>query len=51
MLEEIVAGGGSVKICTSCAETRGLQDPVKGGEFGTLGDLTKVLEYDRVLTF
>jgi uncharacterized protein involved in oxidation of intracellular sulfur len=52
MLEEIMNAGGVVKICTSCAETRGLQEPIKGAELGTLFDLTKaIVEYDRVLTF
>jgi sulfur relay (sulfurtransferase) complex TusBCD TusD component (DsrE family) len=52
MLQEILNAGGVVKICTSCAETRGLQEPIKGTELGTLIDLTNaIVEYDRVLTF
>jgi uncharacterized protein involved in oxidation of intracellular sulfur len=30
MLDEIMTAGGGVKICTSCAETRGLQQPMNG---------------------
>jgi uncharacterized protein involved in oxidation of intracellular sulfur len=52
MLQEILNAGGVVKICTSCAETRGLKEPIKGTELGTLIDLTKaIVEFDRVLTF
>ena len=52
MLEEIIKAGGSVKICTSCAETRGVNELVKGTMLGTLGDLTTaIIDYDKVLTF
>lgn len=52
MLEEILNAGGVIKICSSCAETRGLQEPIEGMELGTLIDLTKaIVEYDRVLSF
>jgi uncharacterized protein involved in oxidation of intracellular sulfur len=40
MLEEILNAGGVVKICTSCAETTGLQEPIIGAELGALIDLT-----------
>jgi uncharacterized protein involved in oxidation of intracellular sulfur len=30
MLSEIMASGGEVKICSSCAESRGVKDPFKG---------------------
>lgn len=52
MLQEIMSAGGEVKICTSCAESRGLKDAIKGTVLGTLMDLTKaIVECDRVLTF
>lgn len=52
MLEEIMSAGGEVKICTSCAESRGLKEPIKGAVLGTLTDLTKaIVECEKVLTF
>ena len=52
MLEEIMNAGGVIKICTSCAETRGLQELMTGAVLGSLTDLTKgIVEYDRVLAF
>jgi sulfur relay (sulfurtransferase) complex TusBCD TusD component (DsrE family) len=43
MLEEIVNAGGVVKICTSCAEIRGLAEPIPGAVLGSLTDLTKTI--------
>jgi uncharacterized protein involved in oxidation of intracellular sulfur len=52
MLDEIINAGGVIKICTSCAETRGLGEPLTGAVLGNLTDLTNaIIEYDRVLTF
>ena len=52
MLTEIINAGGKVKVCTSCAETRGLSQPIAGTDLGTLADLTTaIIEYDRVLTY
>ncbi|MBA4055203.1 MAG: hypothetical protein C0490_10860 [Marivirga sp.] len=52
MLSEIIDAGGEVKICTSCAESRGLKSPVKGAALGTLVDLTNwIVASDKVLTF
>jgi uncharacterized protein involved in oxidation of intracellular sulfur len=52
MLDEIIRGGGEVKICTSCAETRGITEPIEGTVFGTLIDLTTaIIEFEKVLTF
>jgi len=52
MLTEIISGGGEVKICTSCAESRGLGESVKGTILGTLSDLTKwIVESDKVLSW
>jgi uncharacterized protein involved in oxidation of intracellular sulfur len=52
MLTEIINAGGKVKVCTSCAETRGLSQPINGADLATLTDLTTaIVEYDRVLTY
>lgn len=52
MLSEIVDASGEVKICTSCAESRGLKAPIKGAFLGTLSDLTNwIVSSDKVLTF
>jgi uncharacterized protein involved in oxidation of intracellular sulfur len=52
MLSEIHEGGGEIKVCTSCAEARGLKHLVKGTALGNLTDLANwIVESDRVLTF
>ena len=52
MLTEIITAGGEVKICTSCAETRGIKSIVSGVSLGTLSDLTEsIVTADKVLTF
>lgn len=52
MLDEIIRTGGEVKICTSCAEGRGLIEPIDGAVLATLTDLTSaIVRYDKVLTF
>src|SRR5688572_90959 len=51
MLDEIIRGAGEVKICTSCAETRGITESIEGTVFGTLTDLTTaIIEFEKVLT-
>ncbi len=52
MLSNIVRQGGEVKLCTSCAETRGVNSLIPGVNLGTLPDLTKwIVEADKTLTF
>jgi uncharacterized protein involved in oxidation of intracellular sulfur len=52
MLTEIITAGGEIKICTSCAETRGVKAIVNGVAFGTLSDLTEfIVTADKVLTY
>jgi uncharacterized protein involved in oxidation of intracellular sulfur len=52
MLSNIMKQGGEVKLCTSCAESRGITTVVPGAVLGTLPDLTKwIIESDRTLTF
>lgn len=52
MLTTIIQQGGEVKLCTSCAETRGVKSLIAGANLGTLSDLTKwIIEADKVLTF
>ena len=40
MLKEIMINGGDVRLCTSCAETRGVDKIIEGGSLGNLTDLT-----------
>ena len=52
MLTNIIKNGGEVKLCTSCAESRGVSSFVPGAVLGTLSDLTKwIVESDKALTF
>jgi len=52
MLSTIIKNGGEVKLCTSCAETRGVSSIIPGAVFRTLTDLTKwITESDKALTF
>lgn len=52
MLANIMHHGGEVKLCTSCAELRGVSSVIPGVVIGTLTDLTTwIVESDRVLTF
>ena len=52
MLSTIMKQGGEVKLCTSCAESRGITTVVSGAVLGTLPDLTKwIVESDKTLTF
>ena len=54
MLKSIIARGGKVKICGSCAEARGLnQAPlIEGTEISTMAELTNwVVDSDKVITF
>jgi uncharacterized protein involved in oxidation of intracellular sulfur len=52
MLTHIIHHGGEVKLCTSCAESRGVSSVIPGAAIGTLADLTKwIAESDKTLTF
>ncbi len=54
MLKAVLAKGGQVKLCGSCAEARGLKELglIEGAEVSTMGQLTQwVVESDKVLTF
>ena len=54
MLKAVGGKNGKIKICTSCAEARGLKDIsfVEGAELSTMKELTQlVMESDKVVTF
>lgn len=52
MLTDIIHNGGEVKLCTSCAESRGVNSMIPGATLGTLPDLTKwIIESDKCLNF
>ncbi len=52
MLSNIMKQGGEVKLCTSCAESRGVTTVILGAVLGTLPDLTKwIVESDKTMTF
>ena len=54
MLKSIIAKGGQVKACGSCAEARGLKPLplIEGVEISTMSQLTTwVVEADKVVTF
>lgn len=52
MIANIIKHGGEVKLCTSCAESRGIKEMVPGAVLGSLGDLTKwITDSDKALTF
>jgi len=54
MLKGVVVKKGKIKICTSCAEARGLKDIkfIKGAELSSMMELTQwVMESDKVVTF
>ena len=54
MLKAVLAKGGKVKICGSCAEARGLKSAslLEGTEISTMAELTNwVVDSDKVATF
>jgi len=54
MIKGLVTKKGKIKICTSCAETRGLKEMkfVEGSELVTMKALTQLtMESDKVVTF
>jgi uncharacterized protein involved in oxidation of intracellular sulfur len=54
MLKSVLAKGGKVKICGSCAEARGISKLplIEGAELSTMQELVQwTLSSDKVLTF
>ena len=54
MLKALVMKSGRIKVCTSCAEARGIHDIqlVEGAELSTMSELAKLtVNSDRVITF
>lgn len=54
MLRSVISKNGKVKICTSCAEARGIIDTklIEGAELSTMKELTQLtMESDKVITF
>lgn len=54
MMKSVIAKGGKVKICGSCAEARGLKSAplIEGTEISTMAELTNwVVDSDKVITF
>lgn len=54
MLMAVLAKGGKVKICGSCAEARGLRNApfLEGADISNMSEFTTwVIESDKVLTF
>jgi uncharacterized protein involved in oxidation of intracellular sulfur len=54
MLNAVLAKGGKVKICGSCAEARGLKNVplIKGAEISTMAELTNwMVDSNKVVTF
>jgi len=54
MMKSVVNKNGKVKICTSCAEARGLKEMkfIDGVELSSMKEVTQwVMESDRVITF
>jgi uncharacterized protein involved in oxidation of intracellular sulfur len=54
MLKAILAKGGKVRICGSCAEARGLRNAelIEGAGISNMSELTTwIVESDKVLTF
>ncbi|MBW6502245.1 MAG: DsrE family protein [Bacteroidales bacterium] len=54
MFKAVLAKGGKVKICGSCAEARGLKSAqlIEGTEISTMAELANwVVDSDKVITF
>ena len=54
MLQSVMSKNGKVKICTTCADSRGIKDAklIEGAELSTMKELTQLtMESDRVVTF
>lgn len=54
MVQEIISGGGQVKMCTSCGNSRGISSSplIPGAEWTNLKTLTDwMLECDKVISY
>lgn len=54
MLRSVLQNNGSVKLCGSCSEARGIKDMklIEGTEISSMKELARfVMESDKVLTF
>ena len=54
MIRSVISKGGKVKICSTCAEARGIKDLklIKGAELSTMKELVQwTLDSDKTLTF
>ena len=54
MLRSVISKNGKVKICTTCADARGIKEAklIEGAELSTMKELTQLtMESDRVVTF
>ena len=54
MLTSLISKKGTIKICTSCVEARGLKDIkfINGAQLSTMKELTQlVMDCDKVVTF
>ena len=54
MLRSVISKKGKVKICTSCADARGIKDTklIEGAELSTMKELTQMtIESDKIITF
>ncbi|MDZ7634291.1 MAG: DsrE family protein [Bacteroidales bacterium] len=54
MLKSVLLKGGKIKICGSCAESRGIKSAalIEGTELSTMAELTNwVVDSDKVITF
>jgi len=54
MLKSVIARGGRVKICGSCAEARGLKSArlIEGAEISNMSELSEwVVDSDKTMTF
>ena len=54
MLKAVLLKKGTVKLCTSCSEARGIKELniIEGAEFSTMKELAQLtIESDKVVTF
>src|SRR3989304_6784828 len=54
MLKSVLNKGGQIKICSTCAEARGIKNLplIDGNQLSTMAELTqRTVEADKVLTF
>jgi uncharacterized protein involved in oxidation of intracellular sulfur len=54
MLRSVVSKNGKVKLCTTCADARGIKDVkfIEGAELSTMKELARLtMESEKVITF